>query len=301
LIIVLFAVSAVAFFLPQRWTGGLMSLIQILIPFQDATRVAVDAATDSLRPGPEPVPAEAFEAIQREKTALEHQLAAMSVRLADLSEQNSILTAIRTYEVNDQRIWTRGRLIPARVVAEDLLSWRDSRLINAGTLRSVQRGAPVMSDLFGIDQGSENGLRPGMAVLLSEALVGFVVDAGPHVARVRLISDVDTKMRVRIGRFTDDQFIPSPHVFYLTGQGDGAMEIRDVSRDDVDSGSVQVGDRVLADPAAGSAPAAMTIGTISDIRTDRHNPLLRILTVQSPVDALREVYVYDPGQDPEDG
>jgi len=302
LIIVLLAVSVLGLFLPGRWTGGLISLVQVLIPFQDATRVAVDKAADSLQPAGAPVPAEAFETLQREKAGLERQLAAMSIRLTDLQEQNSILTAIRSHDVNDRRIWTRGRLIPARVIAEDVLAWRDSRLINAGTLRSVQRGAPVMSNLLGIDHGSEEGLRPGMAVLLSEALVGFIEHTGTHTARVRLVSDVATKMRVRTGRFTENKFAPSPHLFYLTGKGRGVMEIRDVSRDDVDSGSVQLGDLVLVDPTAGSAPAAMTIGRISDIRTDRHNPLLRILTVQSPInaDSLREVYVYDPGGDDEE-
>ena len=79
------------------------------------------------------------------------------------------------------------------------------------------------------------------------------------------------------------------------------MQIRDVKRRDVESGVVRTGDTVLSDPVSGLLPAAMTIGHIVEIKPDRANPLLSILTVQSAVDAkdLRRVYVYSPGRSPD--
>jgi cell shape-determining protein MreC len=297
---VLFALAVIAFILPRRWTAPLISLVQVLVPFQDATRTALDASFGGSEPAGEPIAAAEHEALLREKQALEHQVAALSVQISDLQIENSILKTIRSHGTDDQPIWTRGRLIPARVVSEDLLAWRDSRLTNAGTLRGVRPGAPVCSNCFDIERGRRDGLRDGMAVLLSEVLVGYVDSVGTHTSQVRLLSDPDTEMRVRTGRFVGDRFEPSELVFWLTGKGRGLTEIRDVRREDAENGAVRVGDVVLADPSASAAPAAMTIGRISQARTDRRNPLLCILTVKSTVDerSLRRVYVFDPG--PED-
>jgi len=298
---VLFVLAVIAFVLPRGWTAPLISLVQVLVPFQDATRAALDASVGGSESARDPIAAAEYAALLREKQALEHQVAALSIQIADLQIENSILKTIRLHGANDQPIWTRGRLIPARVVSEDLLAWRDSRLTNAGTLRGVQPGAPVCSNCFDIERGKRDGLRDGMAVLLSEVLVGYVDSVGTHTSQVRLLSDPDTEMRVRSGRFVEDRFEPSELVFWLTGKGRGSTEIRDVRREDVENGSVRVGDVVLADPTAKAAPAAMTIGRISQIRTDRQNPLLCILTVKSAVDerSLRRVYVFDPGS--EDG
>jgi cell shape-determining protein MreC len=154
----------------------------------------------------------------------------------------------------------------------------------------------VVSDYFTIDRGDEAGLRGGMAILLRESFIGLIEQAGTHTARVKLLSDVTVEMKVRIGRFHDTGFEALDRYFWLMGRGDGVMEIRDVPRRNVDEEVVAVGDVVLSSPESGLLPAAMTIGRVTDIRPDRDNPLLAILTVKASADeeSLRRVYVYDP-------
>ncbi len=296
---VLVAICITALLLPAEWTGKLISLVQVIVPFQHAASFAADSVEHALTPNNPAVSSEAHEALKRQKVVLQRQVAALAVYVAELEKEVDILTAARLWDVEGQRIGARGRLIPATVITEDLLPWRSSRLVNAGTLQGVQRGSPVTSRSLMVDKGEGSSVVDGMAVLLGEAFVGLVEQEGTHVARVRLLSDVGVEMKVRIGRLTDDGFAPLDQYFWLTGCGNGVMEIGDAKRRDVEADLIQVGDIVLSDPASGVLPSAMTIGKVTDVTPNRDNPLLSILTVKSDVDegSLRRVYVFAPDTD----
>ena len=297
LLLTLLALSIVALLLPRRWTGGLISLVQIIVPFQDAASVAMNSAASALD-GPESaVSAEAYHALEREKAALQHQVTSLAMRAAKLEKDVQILTATRLWGGENDRIGSRGSLIPARVVSGDIVTWRNSRLINAGSLQGVRPGDAVTSQYFAIDRGDAEGITDGMAVLRAETLVGIVDEkVGTHTARVKLLSDVSVQMKVRIGRLGEDGFLPVNQYFWLTGRGGRRMEIREVDRRDVQDETIQTGDIVLSDPIDQNLPAPMVIGKIAAIKPDRDNPLLATLLIEPAVDheSLRHVYVFDP-------
>jgi cell shape-determining protein MreC len=304
LVICLLAIPVLTLILPGEWTGGVVSLVQVLVPFQDAAATGAESLSRAVGSEGGEVPMDRYEALARKKAALEHQVSALSFRVAELEEEVQVLAATRLWEVDGQRIGARGRLIPARVITADLLPWRSSRLINAGSLQGVHRGSAVVSRYFTIDRGEEDGVLDGMAILLREEFIGVVdKQTGTHTSRVKLLSDVSTEMKVRIGRFTDAGFTTLDRNFWLKGRGSGVMEIGDVEQRDVEQGVVQVGDVVLAAPISGRLPGALTVGRVVNIRPDRDNPLLAILTVKSSVDeeSLHRVYVYDPDNATESG
>jgi cell shape-determining protein MreC len=269
--------------------------MQVIVPFQDGATVATDSIARVIAADKGTVSRRAYETLQREKAALEHRVAALATRAAELKKEVDLLAATRLWDVDGHRLGARGRLIPARVITEDLLPWRSSRLVTVGTLQGIRRGSAVTSRVFTIDEGDAGGLRGGMAVVLGEAFIGLVEQVGTHVSRVKLLSDVSVQMKVRVGRFTDDGFVSLDKYFWLTGRGNGVMEIRDAQRRDVETGLIQVGDTVLSDPTSDMLPAAMTIGRITAIEPDRDNPLLSIVTVNSVIEerSLRRIYVYD--------
>lgn len=297
---VLLGLAMLALLLPRAWTGRLVSLVQVLVPFQDAVSTAAGALEQGVPTGGETISAEAYSALEREKAALEHRLAALAMHAAELEKEVSVLTATRVWG-GAQQLGARGQLIPARVITADMVPWRASKLINAGTLQGVQRGAAVTSASFGIDRGETAGVNNGMAVLLAEAVVGTIEAAGTHTARVKLLSDVSVEMKVRIGRFTDDGFVPVDQYFWLTGRGSGIMQIRDVDQRLVDkeNGVIGQGDVVLSDPSSVMLPAPMMIGKVASIDLDRDNPVFSILTVAPAVEGaeLKRVYVFDPAGD----
>lgn len=292
----LLLISAAAILFPQRWTGGLISLVQVIVPFQDAATVAVDAVSSLGEVRPSAVPNEAHEALKREKAAAEHQAAALAARVEELEGEVAVLTSTRLWSVAGQRLGASGRLIPARVVSRDILPWRSSRLLNAGSVQGVQDGAAVTSHVFTVDRGEDAELRSGLAILLGETFIGVIQQTGTHTSRMKLLSDVSVQMKVRIGRWTGERFVLVDRYFWMSGRGSGRMEIRDVERKDVETGIVQVGDTILSDPQSDVLPAAMTIGKVTAASADRDNPLFAVLTITAavPEESLRRVYIYDP-------
>lgn len=292
----LILVSAAAILFPQRWTDGFISLVQVIVPFQDAATVAVDALSSLGDVRPSTVPSEAYDALTREKAAVEHQAAALAARVEELEGEVAVLTSTRLWSVAGQRLGASGRLIPAKVISQDLLPWRSSRLLNAGSVQGVQDGAAVTSHVFTVDRGEEAELRSGLAILLGEVFVGTIEQTGTHTSRVKLLSDVSVQRKVRIGRWTGDRFLLVDRYFWMSGRGSGRMEIRDVERKDVEKGVIQVGDTVLSDPQSDVLPAAMTIGKITAASADRDNPLFAVLAITAAVleESLRRVYIYDP-------
>lgn len=299
---ILVVVSGAALFAPASWTGRLISLIQPLVPLQHGEAMATHAVAGAFRDHPDPVSAEQYGAMRLRQEGLKHQVAALTARVAELESEVGILTATRLRDIAGGGIGTRGRLVPARVITGDLLPWRSSRLINAGTLQGVRAAAPVVSDQFSIEPGREQGIRDGLVVLLGEVLVGFVAQVGTHTARVKLISDVSIQMKCRIGRFEEDGTCRlMDDSYWIYGRGNGRMEIRDVDRRDVEAGVVQVGDVVLSDPRSAQLPAAMTMGTVRGISPARDKPLFSILVIKSEPhsEPLDRVYVFDPQTEPQ--
>ena len=286
--------------IPTRWTGGLIGLVQLIVPLQDASTTVVKSIGESVGDKPVPISPEEFDAAKRQAAAFAHQAAALAARVDDLEREVGDLTATRHWDAGGSRIGSRGRLIPARVVVGDLLSWRSSQLATTGSLQGVPPGAPVLSNSFSIGLGEQAGLQGGMAILLGEAFVGWIEKVSPYVSRVKLLSDPSVQMKVRIGRFSNNGFVLADGYFWIVGRGGSTMEIHDVEARTVQAAAVELGDVVLSDSTNEMLPAALTIGNISAIIPDRDNPLFVHLAVKPALDLadLDRVYVYDPQSEP---
>lgn len=282
--------------LPASWTGWLLNFIQPLIPFQRGIRSAEQSVVDAFSHESGPVDREQFDIVSRERTALEHTAAGLSARVTELENEVSTLMATRSRRVEGRAIGMQGQLLPAQVVGEDPVWWRTSRLVDVGRSHGAKRGVAVISSHFTVDAGEAEGTQKGMTILLGEALIGWVEEAATHTSLVRLTSDAGTKVKVKIGRMEETGFVLIDRYFWLTGRGEGMMEIHDVERRDVEERVVRSGDLVLSDPFSPLLPTGLTIGRITSMTIDRGNPLFAILTVESevPLDELRRVYVYDP-------
>lgn len=293
---ILAIVSLATLLTPQVWLHKMISLAQVLVPFQHMAQAGADAVGHALTSDGPDVTRARYDALSRSKQAADHQVAALSVRVEALEREVSLLTATRLWDVGGGGLGADGQLIPARVLVSDIVPWRSSRLLTAGTVQGVRRGAPVVSSFFTIDRGADGGVQTGRAILLGETLIGVVARVGTHTSRVQLLSDPATQMKVRIGRYTEDGFAVVDGYFWLVGRGGGVMEIRDVERQDVEAGLIQVGDQILSDPTSTALPAALVVGAVSQITSDRHKPLFATLTIDPAIEvgALQRVYVFAP-------
>lgn len=131
-------------------------------------------------------------------------------------------------------------------------------------------GAFVRSAL--INAGRAEGIRPGLAAVSGEGLVGGVVETGEHHARVLLITDLNSQIPVLVERTRD------PAV--LVGDNTRAPDLQYLPQ----NARILPGDRVVTSGHGGVFPAGLAVGVVTLVEE-------RKIEVQPFVDWNRLEYV----------
>ncbi len=122
---------------------------------------------------------------------------------------------------------SRALLTRARVIAWDnrrlraLLAVRDRVAEPVVTARLVSSTASSGRRFALLNAGRWQGVQPGMPVRGPEGVIGRIVETGPAVARVLLLTDAESLIPVRRTR----DGLPA----IAAGRGDGALEVRSVT------------------------------------------------------------------------
>jgi len=289
----LMAVALLVFVMPRRWTDGLKSVSQMAVPGQYLLYSSSSKLGEALdRVADPPVPQDTHRRLQAENEQLASRLLAIEAEKRDLRRRYEQLAGLR--EMASLRT---PRLIPARIVAADVVAWRDQLVVDQGRRRGVSRRDWVITHRF-LDAGEDQGVRPGLSVLAGEYLIGWVDQVRPFVSRVRLFTDPAedaTLIRVRIGRLRDANVVSiTEEDFVLKPAPDRAMHVIDVERSQWDEGAIHPGDVVLSSPNESALPSSVMIGEIKAMtRQGQDNELLCELVVDWPFDwvSIREVYI----------
>jgi rod shape-determining protein MreC len=151
-----------------------------------------------------------------------------------------------------------GHHIVARVIADPGGSFVHSLLLNAGR---------------------KDGVKPGLAVVNAEGLVGRITEVGERSARVLLVTDLNSRIPVRLASTRDRAILAGdnsdePRLIYLPA-----------------GTSVAPGERIVTSGHDGILPAGLAIGVISSVGQDgiRMRPLVNWSRL-----SLVRVIDYDP-------
>jgi rod shape-determining protein MreC len=121
---------------------------------------------------------------------------------------------------------SRALLTRARVIAYDnrrmraLLTLRERGVESVVTARLVSSTASSGRRFALLNAGRWHGVLPGMPVRGPEGVVGRVIETGPAVARILLLTDAESLIPVRRTR----DGLPA----IVAGRGDGTVEVRSV-------------------------------------------------------------------------
>src|ERR1700694_164159 len=156
-----------------------------------------------------------------------------------------------------------------------LMKTNQSRLVELETenrhlsdlldLKDVLGGDSIAANVIGSDanglartlvisQGTSNGVRPGMAVLSFQGVVGRVIASSPHASRVLLIDDHNSALD------TFDQRTRTRGI--VAGIVDDGLTMKYVER----SQDVHPGDVIVTSGLDGIFPRGLLIGTIRNVR-----------------------------------
>lgn len=295
-ILLMLASLASLFLLPRSWSDALKHAGQLLVPAQDATYKAAHLAGESLSELDASTPPAVVEL-----QGVQHELASQAAAMEQLREENARLRGMR-----EALLPPSVPLLPAKVVARDIVAWRDTVLVERGSSRGVRYRDWVASRFF-VDHGFTQGVSEKQAVIAREGLLGRVEQVSPYMARVQLFSDVDSpRLEVRVGAATSGgkfEFVDYP--CSLCGQGRGRMAIEDVPYQYVQESSeptsgpaaphrrISVGDLVLSEPGQMGLPEPLVVGRIVELQENPRKRLVYTLIVEPVVELgrVREVFV----------
>lgn len=157
----------------------------------------------------------------------------------------------------------------------ELLELRDVLGADAIAANVIGSDATGVSHTLILGQGSASGLRPGMAVLSNEGVVGRIIETSPHASRVLLIDDhnsaldgFDQRSRARgiVAGMVDDGII---------------MKYVDRSQD------IKTHDVIVTSGLDGIFPRGLLVGTVSGVH--REGPGLFLVVQLAPAVSFREL------------
>jgi rod shape-determining protein MreC len=157
----------------------------------------------------------------------------------------------------------------------ELLELRDALGADAIAANVIGSDATGISHTLILGQGSAGGLRPGMAVLSNQGVVGRIIDTSPHASRVLLIDDhnsaldgFDQRSRARgiVAGMVDDGVI---------------MKYVDRSQD------IRTHDTIVTSGLDGIFPRGLLVGNVSGVH--REGPGLFLAVQLAPAVSFREL------------
>ena len=202
----------------------------------ERARMAVsDAVTPILR-----VMAEPAAVISQFVTNL-RELAAIREQNAALREDNALLLK---WQAVGQKLENENRQLRGLL---GTVNEPEARSVSA---RVVADSGGAFAQSILITAGNGNGVAKGQSVVTGEGLVGRVTQAGYRSARVLLVTDINSRIPVRVGEAGDRAILagdnsPRPRLIYL-----GA------------NSAVAPGDRIVTSGDAGAFPPGLPVGRV---------------------------------------
>ena len=296
----LMGLSTLTLFLPRNYTDWLRAPTQLLVPGQYVVWAGAAAVARVAGGAEKPVlNADQALALQNENDGLFQHVLMLNSLVQQLQQERAVL--LRLHSIDSLG---RYRLIPARIVAWDIMASRDLMIIDQGRAKNVARNDWITTRRF-LDVGQENGVPvgDGLAVLAGEYLIGRVELVRDFTSRVRLFTDRTNPfehVRIRFARREGDRltFPVSESEFTLEGvAGSDEMQVTQVERKLWDNKRIRPGDLVVSSPNEPNLPGSLVIGRVlGDARNSQDNPLLCTVRVGWPFDwaSVRQVYIVAP-------
>ena len=196
--------------------------------------------------------------VRQHNQELEHQLAQLRIERGALSQD----------VVEAQRL-------------RSLLQFKQQYIASTLAAQVIGTSGSTQSRVVVLDKGERDGLRPDMAVMTPDGIVGKLRDVFPTTSQLLLIDDPGSGAGVVL----DSTGIRA----VVHGTHQGGIVIDNLTPDD----RIQVGEKVVTSGGDQVFPRGLPVGTITSVRMDsKHQPYLLItLAPAANLHRLEEVLI----------
>lgn len=178
--------------------------------------------------------------------------------LGGMAQENRLLTAEVTH--------LRNQLRMAKRLQRENILLRESLDFTQNSLRSLIACEVIARDISGwwqtvrIDKGSAHGVRPDMAVISVDGLVGRTVSVSAHTTDVLLISDPTCRISVTVERTGASGILYGK---MTNRRGQPLCRLDFVNKD----APVRIGDPVTTSGMGGVFPRGLLVGYVDQLYT----------------------------------
>jgi len=141
-----------------------------------------------------------------------------------------------------------------------LLDFKEHYISSTVAAQVVGTSGSDLSHVIYIDKGSDDGLKPDMAVITPDGIVGKTRDVFGHTSQVLLVSDQTSGAGV---------ILETTRVSAIVhGSSTGRLEITNLTEDD----RIKPGEKVISSGGDQIFPRGLPVGTIVSVAADPNNP-----------------------------
>jgi len=180
-------------------------------------------------------------------------------------------------EVDQLRLQQMSLLADARQGQrlQQLLGFKQQYIYKTVVAQVIGTSGSDQSRVIYIDKGSNDGLRPDMAVVTPDGIVGKVRDVFPHAAQVLEMNDQTAGAGVVL-ETTRIRGI-------LRGNAAGQPQVIDLLPDD----RIKTGERVLTSGGDQVYPRGLPVGDVMSVAPDKQHPPYIAITVRPAANLAR--------------
>jgi rod shape-determining protein MreC len=142
-----------------------------------------------------------------------------------------------------------------------------ANLLSAGVITATID--KLRSELI-IDRGEKDGLATDQFVLADNSIIGTISHVDSRTARVRLFTDSQSNMAVRIGKLNIERI--------MKGSGDNLAKVEMIKD------KVKIGSEIMAGKKPGFLDTPMIAGRVARCERNAQSPLLWDITVEPVCD-----------------
>src|SRR5215472_8179892 len=156
-----------------------------------------------------------------------------------------------------------------------LLGFREKFISQTLAAQVIGTSGSEQSHVIYIDKGTHDGIKPDMAVITPDGVVGKVKDVFPLSAQVLMVSDRESGAGVILEK--------SRLQGVLKGTSLGDMQVDGVMADE----KVEVGEQVIASGGDRIYPKGFPVGTVTSVAPDRESGSFLVIKVRPAADLSR--------------
>jgi rod shape-determining protein MreC len=162
-----------------------------------------------------------------------------------------------------------------------LLGFKERFISQTVAAQVIGTSGSEQSRMIYIDKGSRDGLRPDMAVITPDGIVGKVKDVYSSSSQVLLINDRDSGAGVKLTK--------SRLQGILHGTPQGETLVNDIMNDE----KIEAGEELVTSGGDRIYPKGLPVGAVTNVAMDRDNPPFLAITVKpaANLSRLEEVLV----------